>query len=166
MNNRFLFDVLREGGRGDIALKMLQRREYPSYGYMYFNALEPARECMWELPDAPFEGEGMNSRNHHMFSSVGKYLLDHLAGLHTTSGGRLMAFAGSFEGHANITIQSARGEATLEWEFGEHSDVKIAVPVGMIASVHVPLHANGVSLLGEGALVTGAALPQGVLEVD
>ena len=42
---------------------------------MYFNELEPATEGMWELFDAPYEGTGMNSRNHHMFSSVSAYLV-------------------------------------------------------------------------------------------
>merc|ERR1711937_345321 len=91
INNRFLFDVLQDNGAADVAVSMLKRKEYPSYGYMYFNDLEPARECMWELPDGPFEGTGMNSRNHHMFSSVGKFLMDHIGGLRVNSQGELVA---------------------------------------------------------------------------
>ena len=35
---------------------------------------------MWEEPDAPYRGPGMNSRAHHMFSSVGHYLTARVAG--------------------------------------------------------------------------------------
>ena len=37
---------------------------YPSFGYEATNTLEPATYNLWELTDAPFEGTGMNSRNH------------------------------------------------------------------------------------------------------
>ena len=58
MNNRYLFDVLSENGHKNLTLRMLAKRDYPSYGYMYFNKFEPAVECMWEIPDAPFQGIG------------------------------------------------------------------------------------------------------------
>ena len=35
---------------------------------------------MWEIPDAPYQGAGMNSRAHHMYSSVGHYLTTRVAG--------------------------------------------------------------------------------------
>jgi len=140
INNRFLFDLLHDRGRADLALRMLQRRDYPSYGYMYFNDLEPAKECMWELPDAPFQGDGMNSRNHHMFSSVGSYLL-RLAGLgRGTVEEELMAFVGprGLPG-ASTTLQTPHGEATWSWRWvGESLDAAVTVPVGMRAKVYVP----------------------------
>merc|ERR1719445_868186 len=46
---------------------------YPSWAWEGQNAMEPAT-AVWELWDAPSEGDGMNSRNHHMFSSVSAYL--------------------------------------------------------------------------------------------
>merc|ERR1712139_519408 len=159
-------DVLHDNGAADLALTMLQRKEYPSYGYMYFNELEPARECMWELPDAPFEGTGMNSRNHHMYSSVGKYLLEKIGGLRMNSDGKLTAVAGHYEGHANVSIESARGTASFSWSQAEHAEVKVTVPVGMVADVLVPAHANGVSLVGGGSLLSGEELPRGVLGVE
>merc|ERR1712032_1235843 len=110
INNRFLFDVLHDHGHADLALAMLKKRDYPSYGYMYFNDLEPAKECMWELPDAPFEGTGMNSRNHHMFSSVGHYLITRVAGLSLDSRrGELVAVAGR-EGSASVRLRLSEGD--------------------------------------------------------
>jgi len=143
INNRFLFDVLHDHGRGDLALAMLKRKDYPSYGYMYFNDLEPAKECMWELPDAPFQGDGMNSRNHHMFSSVGSYLVRRLAGLQLApgaEGSELRASVGP-KGLENATarLRTPHGEATWSWAWnGDYVSAEILVPVGMRANVLLP----------------------------
>lgn len=47
---------------------------------MAFNDLEPAT-TVWELWSAPWTGPGMNSRNHHMFSSISEWLLTTVGGL-------------------------------------------------------------------------------------
>eukprot|EP00967_Tisochrysis_lutea_P138353 scaffold249529_cov35-Tisochrysis_lutea.AAC.2 len=52
----------------DLSLAILMQLDYPSIGYGFANPYEPANESLWELADAPFEGPGMNSRNHHMWS--------------------------------------------------------------------------------------------------
>ncbi|EDQ88445.1 uncharacterized protein MONBRDRAFT_8914 [Monosiga brevicollis MX1] len=54
---------------------------YPSWGYMFFNDIEPATSSLWELWDSPMEGPGMNSRNHHMFSSISAWLVTEVGGL-------------------------------------------------------------------------------------
>jgi hypothetical protein len=63
---KFLFDQLAAAGSADVALAVLEQTTYPAIGYSATNTLEPATSNVWELPDAPFEGTGMNSRNHHM----------------------------------------------------------------------------------------------------
>lgn len=138
INNRFLFDVLHDHGAADVALGMLQRKTYPSYGYMYFNEYEPARECMWELPDAPFQGTGMNSRNHHMFSAVGHYLLTRVAGLSQGPDGDLVAVVGQLQG-ASVRLRLPRGDASFRWaRSAEELEAELQVPVGLSATVHVP----------------------------
>ncbi|ETO27481.1 hypothetical protein RFI_09651 [Reticulomyxa filosa] len=83
---KFLFPVLSTLTIGDhtsLALSMIVGGDnftYPSYSYESFNTYEPATG-LWELWDAPSEGPGMNSRNHHMFSSVSGYLHSYVAGL-------------------------------------------------------------------------------------
>ena len=61
-----------------VALAVLEQTDYPSIGYSFANSLEPATTNLWELPDAPAEGTGMNSRNHHMYSSFSGYLVQYL----------------------------------------------------------------------------------------
>merc|ERR1712166_202162 len=155
INNRFLFDVLHDEGHGDVALAMLKKREYPSYGYMYFNDLEPAKECMWELPDAPYQGTGMNSRNHHMFSSVGHYLMSRVAGLsHNPTERQFHAVVGS-EPTSTATLRTAQGEAEFSWtRSAAVLEVKVVVPEGLQATLHVPvadglLHVDSVRVKSE-----------------
>eukprot|EP01062_Namystynia_karyoxenos_P058419 TRINITY_DN4996_c0_g1_i2.p1 TRINITY_DN4996_c0_g1~~TRINITY_DN4996_c0_g1_i2.p1 ORF type:complete len:1162 (+),score=273.79 TRINITY_DN4996_c0_g1_i2:93-3488(+) len=81
-----LFDALRSSGNAAEALALLEQTDYPSVGYMFANPDEKASENLWEIPDANREGTGMNSRNHHMFSSFSHYLLAHVAGLDQAPG--------------------------------------------------------------------------------
>jgi len=53
IGTRFLFDVLAQLGHSDVALSILTRIDYPSYGYMFNNPYENAT-TLWELWDAPF----------------------------------------------------------------------------------------------------------------
>ena len=69
---RFLFDVLFDAKKSDVALSVLSKTDYPSIGFYFANSEEPATENLWELPDALREGIGMNSRNHHMWSSYSR----------------------------------------------------------------------------------------------
>jgi len=174
INNRYLFDVLHENGHADVALAMLRRTEYPSYGYMYFNDLEPASECMWELPDAPFQGTGMNSRNHHMFSSVGHYLVTRVAGLTKVGDTLVEAFVGSSAGSASATLRTSFGAiAAFSWERsdGKRSLCKVSVdvPIGVSGDLYVPEDCGAVTLREEPStlLVVGESfgLPRGVLSV-
>jgi len=100
-----------------------------------------------------------------MFSSIGKYLLERIGGLRVSAEGELMAVAGSYEGHANMTIESARGSATFSWTQANYASARIAVPVGMVAHVHLPVLAGGVSLVG-GPLLSSEAMPHGILAVE
>ena len=79
-----LYPVLSDSGHHDLALELISSITYPSYGYMFNNPYENAT-TIWELWDAPFEGPHMNSRNHHMYGSVGAWFYSHLAGIDLSS---------------------------------------------------------------------------------
>lgn len=140
INNRFLFDVLHDSGNAELALAMLKRRDYPSYGYMYFNSIEPARECMWELPDAPFQGTAMNSRNHHMFSSVGHYLMTRIAGLSIgTKSREFTAVVGSEEACA-AKLRASGGKVEFAWSRAASAlHIVVNASVGMQVRLHIPV---------------------------
>ena len=75
-----LYPLLSDNGHHDLAVELISSISYPSYGYMFTNPYENAT-TLWEVMDAPFEGPGMNSRNHHMYASVGAWFYSHLAGI-------------------------------------------------------------------------------------
>jgi alpha-L-rhamnosidase len=75
IGGKAFFFALDSIGAKATATAVLEKTDYPSYGYMAKNTLEPATENLWELMDAPYEGTGMNSRNHHMWSAVSTYLV-------------------------------------------------------------------------------------------
>ena len=76
-----LLPELYAAGEQDTALAILMQTDYPSIGYNFANGKEEATENLWELPDADMEGVGMNSRNHHMWSSYSAYLVQHVGGV-------------------------------------------------------------------------------------
>ncbi|CAF1122091.1 unnamed protein product [Adineta ricciae] len=75
-----LYPLLSDNGHHDLAVQLITTITYPSYGYMFNNPYENAT-TLWEIWNAPFGDPGMNSRNHHMFASVGSWFYSHLAGI-------------------------------------------------------------------------------------
>jgi alpha-L-rhamnosidase len=84
VSNAQLYPVLSDNGHHDLALELVSSTTYPSYGYMFNNPYENAT-TVWELWDSDAEGPSMNSRNHHMFASVGAWFYSHLAGIDLSS---------------------------------------------------------------------------------
>ncbi|XP_065832059.1 alpha-L-rhamnosidase-like isoform X2 [Oscarella lobularis] len=85
IGTKFLLLQLSSGlGRTDVALQLAEQIQVPSWGHMLYNPNEPAT-AVWELWDGDTEGPGMNSRNHHMFSSVAWWIRMELGGVQPTS---------------------------------------------------------------------------------
>lgn len=80
IGTKFLFPSLSSNNKTDIGMRIAQQMDYPSWGYMIGNQFEPAT-TVWELWNAWEAGPGMNSRNHHMFSSISGWLRTELVGL-------------------------------------------------------------------------------------
>ena len=83
VSNAQIYPVLSDNGHHDLALELVTSITYPSYGYMFNNPYENAT-TIWELWNAPLTGPGMNSRNHHMYATVGTWFYTHLAGIDFT----------------------------------------------------------------------------------
>ena len=82
---RHLFPVLSQLKQHDIAMKIVMQMDYPSYGFMIHNKYEPAT-AIWELWNAHNGSAGMDSRNHHMYSSVSGWMVTDMAGLSLING--------------------------------------------------------------------------------
>ena len=121
---RFMLDALADAGAADTALSLLSNVDYPSLGFYFANPDEKATENLWELPDAPREGVGMNSRNHHMWSSYSSYLVRRVAGIEQARGStgfqQLNLHPGGFGAlselaSANATLHLRHGDLSLSW---------------------------------------------------
>ena len=82
---------------------MVLNTDYPSIGFLFANQWEPATENLWELMDGYSEGTGMNSRNHHMWSSYSHYIVQRLGGIAPA--------VGSAGGYADVLFD----EIFIEW---------------------------------------------------
>ncbi len=73
---RNLFYVLSDLNQHDLAVKIVEQTEYPSYGYMIHNENEPAT-TIWESWACD---RNLASRNHHMYSSVSGWIQTKMTG--------------------------------------------------------------------------------------
>jgi alpha-L-rhamnosidase len=80
-----LLPVLTDIKQHDLAMTIVNQVDYPSWGYMIHNPDEPAT-TIWELWNSNSGSSGMDSRNHHMFSSVSSWLQTDMIGLKQCNG--------------------------------------------------------------------------------
>ena len=85
LTNCQLLPVLTKLKQHDIALKIAQQLNYPSYGLMIHNKLEPAT-ALWELWNSLNGSAGMDSRNHHMLSCISSWMVMDMAGISVHKG--------------------------------------------------------------------------------
>ena len=114
---KFLFDGLHNAGHASDALTILEGTTYPSLGYMLTNSMERTTENLWEVIDAPLEGPGMNSRNHHMYSSYSSYLVRRIAGVDVRGDNILLTHPkGTDLSWASTAVELPNGRLEYTWE--------------------------------------------------
>jgi hypothetical protein len=182
---KYMLETLAHLGRADVAVTMLQQRDYPSFGFMLENDLEPAT-TIWELWDAHRQGPGMNSRNHVMFGGpVGGWLYKYLGGVRPSDAVGPQA-AGYKEAvlapplsscmpleRAATSILTAQGRVSMAWQAAAANGTllaDVAIPVGGAGRVVLDgraLHAAGpLQVSVDGVTVTdGSAQPPAMVEV-
>ena len=82
---KFILPVLIRLKQHDLAIEIVQQTSYPSWGFMIHNQYEPAT-TVWELWNSLNGSADMDSRNHHMFSSVSGWMRTDMVGLQIPSG--------------------------------------------------------------------------------
>lgn len=133
VGTRYLFEVLCDNGMVDLAYKIINQRDFPSFGWW----LEQGATTTWE------NWNGEDSRNHPMFGGgIGWFYRD-LAGLRPKEGGFR-----TFDIHPVVpqgldwveySHETLYGDICIKWE---HKDGKFVldctVPVGTSATVWLP----------------------------
>ncbi|MEI6913887.1 MAG: family 78 glycoside hydrolase catalytic domain [Armatimonadota bacterium] len=137
---RYLFHVLCDEGRQDVAYSIMNQKDYPSYGYM----LEKGATTIWELWSYE-TGNGMNSHNHPAFGFISGWFYSHIAGI--VPGWEQAGFEhfdikpylmGDLK-QAKGSVNTVKGLVKSEWTRDEHTvTLHVTIPPNAHASVWVP----------------------------
>jgi alpha-L-rhamnosidase len=148
--------TLTDIGRNDLAYKLLNRKEYPSWLY----PVTMGATTIWERwdgqkPDSTFQDAGMNSFNHYAYGAIGKWLYQVVAGIgidENQPGYKHIIIAprpGGGLTSARATHTSMYGEIVSGWELeGEKLTMEVAVPANTSATIHIPGAVSGISING------------------
>ena len=136
---RYLFEVLTREGRSDLAVEILSRRDYPSYGYMIANGATTIWE-RWEKG-----GMAMNSCNHPMYGSICWWFYRYLAGI---SLDEQLPGAGRVRIEPVIppqltsvtaTLQTVRGKVAVTWRRQRGNlALQVVIPPSVEAAITLP----------------------------
>ena len=145
---RVIFHVLSAVGEGELAWRMITRKEYPSYGALIGFGETTIPEC-FDLP-----GDGNCSHNHHMYCDIKNWFISAVAGLRYNPDGndhrRVLvkpAFIRALA-YAEAAYDSPAGSIFVRWERKEDSiDLLVRTDEGIRAEILLP---DGTRLLHTG----------------
>lgn len=139
LGGRALFHVLAEYGEVDLALQMMTRPDYPSFG----SWLSKGATTLWE--EFTPEGGRTLSLNHHCWAFISGFFLKDIAGIRINPNGRgadTVLLAPSFPAALSFAEgrhESVCGEVLIRWEkTAEGVALDIRVPDGMYAELKLP----------------------------
>ena len=146
----FALHVLANAGYEELALTLLRRTEYPSWGYM----LSKGATTMWERWNSDTAGVEMNSFNHYAFGAVSSFLMRRVAGIDSAAPGfkriRVRPLGVPTLGPVRGSLHSPAGLIETSWNIAEgRFSLSLTVPANATAEVH---------LVGSGATESGTLL--------
>jgi alpha-L-rhamnosidase len=156
LGTRPLLPVLSSVGQSDLAVRLLQSRKYPSWGY----EVEQGATTIWErwnsyTKDKGFGGEQnaqMNSFAHYAFGAVCEWMFSQLAGIQTDGPGYkriiirpTVPSPGSNPDQKPIDwvrayYDSIHGRIASAWKLeGDRFTLDVTIPANTTATVYVPV---------------------------
>jgi alpha-L-rhamnosidase len=137
----YLCHVLSRCGYTDLAYRLLNRQDYPSWLY----PVKQGATTIWERwdglkPDGSFQDPGMNSFNHYAYGAIGEWMYRVVAGLEIDS---------QEPGYKHVLVQPQPGgglasaEARLETLYGEAASGWAVTEGKVTVSATVPPNAHG-----------------------
>ncbi len=144
---RTLFHVLSEFGEGDLAYKMITRRDFPGYGWF----IERGLTCMPEDFQDLKREKRPNSLDHHFFGDITNWFITKVAGIVVNPYKRdckeinikpdfiasldfAQAHYDTVCGRVSIIWERKGGEITLTVDAPDMADGKIILPAGYVFS--------------------------------
>ncbi len=139
-----LLPALTDAGRADIAYRLLQNEDYPSWGY----EIELGATTIWERwnsinPDGSFNNVGMNSFNHYAYGAVGEWMYRTMAGVSAAEPGYRAVLIDPEPGegidHVDFSHDTPYGTVRSAWDTTAGPMVlDVTVPANTSAEVRIP----------------------------
>ena len=139
-----LLPALTKAGRTDIAYRLLQNEDYPSWGY----EIGKGATTIWERwnsinPDGSFNDVGMNSFNHYAYGAVGEWMYRTMAGVSSLEPGYRKVLVAPEPGdgidHVTFGVQTRYGKVRSAWKkVSGGLELEVSVPANATGEVRVP----------------------------
>ncbi|WP_082008380.1 family 78 glycoside hydrolase catalytic domain [Microbacterium mangrovi] len=140
-----LLPALTAVGRNDIAYRLLQNTDYPSWGY----EIGKGATTVWErwnsiMPDGSFGPVGMNSFNHYAYGAVGEWMYRTMAGVSALEPGyRKVLIApqpGTGVDWVDYSLDTPYGTVSSNWRRDAAGALELdaVVPANTTAEVRIP----------------------------
>jgi alpha-L-rhamnosidase len=165
----FILPMLSRYGHHDLAYEMINKTDYPSWGYM----IKQGATTIWELWNSDTEPpEGMNSRNHFALGCIGEWIWNTLAGINISD--ELPGFKRivinpqpvSDLKWVKATYHTNYGPLKVEWEDdGKIFTLNLTVPPNTDALVSLPGVTEG-SVIKEGGIDTATSEIEGLTRTE
>lgn len=158
----WLLPALTAVGRQDLAYTLLQKKDYPSWGY----EIEKGATTIWERwnsiqPDGSFGPVDMNSFNHYAYGAVADWMHQNIGGIRIGSAGYKTSVIAPKPG-GGLTAGSAKistvyGDLSSQWSTSaEGFTLTAQVPVNTTSEIRIP-STNAWSVTDGGVPVRAAA---------
>jgi alpha-L-rhamnosidase len=144
---RHVCPVLSAIGRDDLAIDLLLKDTYPSWGF----SIKHGATTIWErwdgwTPERGFQSTNMNSFNHYAYGAVGEWIWARLAGIdwdHARPGYRHVQLRPVFDrriGPIRASYRAHSGVIVSEWAFEANGDVvwTVTLPPSCSGTITVP----------------------------
>lgn len=130
-----LFHVLSDHNCGELAYRMITKREFPSYGFL----LECGETALTEQFMLPEEME--SSHNHHFLGDIGRWFMTRVAGIHVIDAAHVEIkpdFIGALT-YAQAYYELPAGKVEVRWERkADFCEVRISHPEGIVCTAVLP----------------------------
>jgi alpha-L-rhamnosidase len=131
LGSAYVLPVLSEGGRDDVAFRLLLQESFPSWLY----EVRHGATTTWERWNGDHGDPGMNSYSHYAFGAVGEWLYRYLAGIDEAAGSvgfgvveiRPRWDAGLDS--ARATYHSPRGPIASAWRRLKNGSIEVTVTI-------------------------------------
>jgi alpha-L-rhamnosidase len=170
----YLCHVLSRYGQTDLAYRLLNRKEYPSWLY----PVTQGATTIWERwdglkPDGSFQDAGMNSFNHYAYGAIGEWMYRVVAGLEVDPAEPgykhvlVQPQPGGGLGSAEARLETLYGETASGWAVADgKATVSATVPPNAHGTIRLPAATLGAVTEGGIAVASAPGVKRAVQEGD